>query len=371
MHKNKIKIKNKKKLRAIKATTKNKRVHNRAMVLLMIGKGKSQAEVVKLEILSLSGIKNILNRYLVGGVDFALFDGPRSGRPPIYSASDKQRIAAKACAQPPTGYARWTVALLTNEVENDTKIFSASRETVRMALHSHEIKPWLQKMWCVPKLTVEYATRMEDVLDLYELSYNEKKPVICIDEKPIQLLDHSRKAVPISFSNGIKKVDYEYKRNGTANVFCAVEPLIGQYFTKVTERRTKIDFAEFLKDIADKYPDAKTIELVMDNLNTHNESSLIERYGIKVGPKIWARFNVHYTPKHASWLNQAEIAIGIYSRQCLAKDRIPTIEELKIRTKDWNKKVDKSKIKIKWTFTKKKAKKKFKYKNRKQLDENS
>lgn len=369
MHKKKIKIKNKKKLRAIKATTKNKRVHNRAMVLLMIGKGKSQAEIVRLEILSSSGIKNILNRYLAGGVDFALFDSPRSGRPSIYSASDKQRIAAKACAEPPAGYARWTVALLTNEVENDVKILSASRETVRMALHSHEIKPWLQKMWCVPKLTPEYVTRMEDVLDLYERNYNEKKPVICIDEKPIQLLDHSRKPVPMNLKNGIKKVDYEYKRNGTANVFCAVEPLVGQYFTKVTKRRTKFDFAEFLKDVADRYPDAKTIELVMDNLNTHNESSLIERYGSEVGSKIWSKFSVHHTPKHASWLNQAEIAIGIYSRQCLGKDRIPTIEELKTRTKAWNKKVDKSKIKIKWTFTKKKAKKKFKYKNRKKLNE--
>lgn len=365
MQKRKVKIKSKRKLRAIKATTKNKRVHNRAMVLLLIGKGKSMAEIARLEILSESTVKNVVGRYLDGGIDLALFDKPRTGRPSIYSPSDKQRIAAKACAQPPEGRARWTVALLTREVENDKTILSASRETVRMALHSHQLKPWLQKMWCVPNLNSEYIERMEAVLDLYEKAYDPKRPVVCLDEKPYQLLDHSRLPVPASLKNGIKKVDYEYKRNGTANVFCAVEPQVGRHFTKVTERRTKPDFAEFLKDIADSYSNAKKIELVMDNLNTHNKSSLIERYGPKDGAKIWSRFEVHYTPKHASWLNQAEIAIGIYSRQCLGKNRIPTIDELKSRSKSWNKRANRDKITINWTFTKKKAKKKFKYRNRK------
>jgi len=114
MQKRKVKIKSKRKLRAIKATTKNKRVHNRAMVLLLIGKGKSMAEIARLEILSESTVKNIVGRYLDGGIDLALFDKPRTGRPSIYSPSDKQRIAAKACAQPPEGRARWTVALLTS-----------------------------------------------------------------------------------------------------------------------------------------------------------------------------------------------------------------------------------------------------------------
>lgn len=366
----KCKIKNKRKLRAIKATTKNKRVHNRAMVLLLIDKGKSVAEIARLEILSESAVKNVVGRYIDGGIDLALFDKPRSGRPSIFSPADKQRIAAKACAQPPEGQARWTVALLTKEVENDKKIFSASRETVRMALHAHQLKPWLQKMWCVPILNGEYIERMEDVLDLYEKPYDPKRPVVCLDEKPCQLLDHSRLPVPPSLKNGIKKVDYEYKRKGTANVFCAVEPQRGRHFTKVTERRTKLDFAEFLKDVSESYPNAKIIELVMDNLNTHNETSLIERYGQKDGAKIWSRFEVHFTPKHASWLNQAEIAIGIYSRQCLGKDRIPAIDELKSRSEAWNKRANEDKIKINWTFTKRNAKKKFKYHNRKKLDEN-
>jgi transposase len=202
---------------------------------------------------------------------------------------------------------------------------------------------------------------MEEVLDVYERPYDPRRPLVCLDEKPIQLLNDARPSIPAKLSDGIMKRDYEYERNGTANVFCAVEPLAGRHLTKVTDRRTKPDFAEFLKDVSDRYPDAKKIALVMDNLNTHNESSLIVRYGENEGAKIWARFEVHYTPKHASWLNQAEIAIGIYSRQCLGKDRIGTIKELKSRSKAWNKRANQEKITINWTFTKKKARKKFKY----------
>lgn len=363
----KTKIKCKKRLRVIKATTKDKRVHNRAMALLLIGKGKSVAEIARLEILSVAGIKNVVNRYRDGGIDLALFDRPRSGRPAILSPSDKQRVAAKACSKPPDGRARWTVGLLTEEVRKDTKIPTVSRETVRNALHFHDLKPWLEKMWCVPNLNDEYITRMEDVLDVYERPYDPRRPVVCLDEKPTQLLDDGRPTIPAKPGNGIKKKDYEYKRNGTANVFCAVEPLVGRHFTKVTERRTKPDFAEFLNDVSNAYVESKKITLVMDNLNTHNESSLIERYGEKQGSKIWARFDIHYTPKHASWLNQAEIAIGIYSQQCLGKDRIGTIKELKSRSKAWNKRANKEKIKIKWTFTKKKAREKFKYNPRKNV----
>ena len=370
MQTKKIKIKQKKKLRAIKATTKNTRVHNRALALLFISKGKSIAEIARLEVLSEAGIKNVINRYREGGIDCALFDKPRSGRPPTLSKGDKQRIAAKACSRPPEGRARWTINLLTEEIHNDKKIPPTSRESVRQALNAHGIKPWREKMWCVPTLNDEYIERMEDVLDVYEKDYDKRRPVICLDEKPTQLLGDGRPSIPAKLGNGIKKRDYEYKRNGTANVFCAVEPLTGQYMTKVTERRTKPDFAEFLKDVADAHPRVKKIILVMDNLNTHNMSSLVERYGKADGKKIWARFEVHHTPNHASWLNQAEIAIGIYSRQCLGKDRIPNFKELKSRTKAWNKRANREKIKITWTFTKKKARKKFNYKSNRGLSEN-
>lgn len=361
----KINKKDKNKIGKIKRATKNKRVNNRAMVLLLNDKGKSIAEIARLDILSEKGAKNVLRRYGEGGVDLALFDRQRSGRPPTVTPSDKQRIAAKACTAPPEGRTRWTIALLTKEVERDCKLPTTSRESVRQALHLHQIKPWLEKMWCVPTLNDEYIHRMEDVLDLYERPHDPKRPVVCLDEKPTQLLSDGRQSVLAKLGNGVKKRDYEYKRNGTANVFCAVEPKKGRYFNKVTERRTKIDFAKFLKKIANSYSYAEKIELVMDNLNTHHESSLIEHYGKDLGAKIWSRFDVHYTPKHASWLNQAEIAIGIYSRQCLGKDRTATIKELKTKSKAWNQRANKEKTVINWTFTKKKARKKFKYNKRK------
>lgn len=225
--KRKLKIKDKKKLRAIRATTKDKRIYKRAMTLLLIAKGKTFSEIARLEVLSLAAIKNVVSRYTDGGIELALFDRPRVGRPPVFSSKDKLRIAAKACPQAPEGRARWTIALLTEEVRRDKIIPSASRESVRSALCSHQVKPWLEKMWCVPNLDEEYIKRMEDVLDVYERQYNHRKPVVCVDEKPTQLLGDGRPSVPAKIGSGIKKKDYEYERNGTANVFCAVEPLAG------------------------------------------------------------------------------------------------------------------------------------------------
>lgn len=359
-----FKRKIKKKIRKVRSKTRDKRVFTRATALLLIAKGKTAAEIARLEMMSESGARKLVQRYKEGGIDRALFEKPRSGRPPKLSSTDKHRIAAKACTAAPEGCARWTVVLLTEEVRKDSSLPKASRETVRLALHSHQMKPWLEKMWCVPTLDDEYIQRMENVLDLYERPYDAKSPVVCVDEKPKQLLEDGRPGIPAKLGSGVKKKDYEYTRPGTANVFCGVEPKAGRHFTKVTQRRTKPDFAEFIKDISDSYPNARTIHLVLDNLNTHNESSLIERYGQEIGRQIWARFTVHYTPKHASWLNQAEIAIGIYSRQALGKDRIPTIELLKSRSNAWNANANKRKIFINWTFTKKKAREKLKYRPR-------
>lgn len=362
-----INRKDKNKIMKIKKTTKSKRIHNRAMILLLSAEGKGITEIARLNVLSEKGVKNIMGRYAAGGVELALYDRHRTGRPPTVTPSDKQRIAAKACTAPPEGRARWTVALLTEAVKKDERLPTTSRESVRQALHLHQIKPWREKMWCIPELNGEYIHRMEDVLDLYERPHNSERPVVCFDEKPIQLLNDGRPTIAAKLGNGVKKKDYEYKRKGTANVFCAVEPKIGRYITKVTKRRKKSDFAKFLNEIAASYPKATKIELVMDNLNTHNESSLTEYYGIDSGNKIWSRFNIHYTPKHASWLNQAEIAIGIYSRQCLGRDRIGTIAKLRARSKAWSKRANKEKIIIGWTFTKMKARQKFKYNVRKKV----
>ena len=267
---------------------------------------------------------------------------------------------ATVCSDPPEGFDRWTLELLKEQVVQRGVVENVSHESIRMVLKEHDLKPWQQQSWCVPNLDEKYIERMESILELYARTDNERYPLLCLDEKPIQLLDHARPPSGLAPSKP-KRVDYEYKRKGTCNVFCAVRPQQGYYIAKVTERRTAKDFAQFMEELADEYPDAQRIQLVMDNLNTHEEKSLTDYFGQDKGAKIWKRFEVHYTPPHGSWLNQAEIAINIYARQCLGKSRIPNIDLLKKKTKAWVRAVNRKIVKIKWTFTKERAKEKFNY----------
>jgi hypothetical protein len=160
---------------------------------------------------------------------------------------------------------------------------------------------------------------MEDVLDVYKRPYNPKRPMVCLDETSKQLIGETR--IPVTASPGQPaRYDYEYKRNGVANLFMIFEPLIGKRRVKVTERRTKIDWAYCVREMVDQiYPDAEQIVLVMDNLNTHNKSSLYEAFEPAEAKRIADKLEIHYTPKHGSWLDMAEIELGILSRQCLSR----------------------------------------------------
>ena len=215
-------------------------------------------------------------------------------------------------------------------------------------------------MWCIGDLDETYINRMEDVLKVYEKPYNPSRPLICIDEKLVPLIGDKKDRKPAK-PGSTAKIDYEYTHNGSLNVFCGVEPKMGKYFNNVTQRRTGSDFAEFMKFISDQYGEAKKIVLVMDNLSTHTEKSLIDRFGKADGTGLWERFEIHRTPVHASWLNQAEIAIGMYSRQCLGDGRIANIKSLVAQTKAWNTRINKKAKKIQWRFTRSKARKSFEY----------
>lgn len=200
---------------------------------------------------------------------------------------------------------------------------------------------------------------MYGVLDLYEEPYNPKKPVIGLDEKPKQLIENSREPIPTKPGKPAKQ-DYEYIRRGTANIFMAVEPKGGKRVTQITNQRTKIDFAKFVKLLVDKkYRHAETLRLVMDNLNTHNESSFYENFKKEEAERILSRIEFHYTPKHASWLNVAEIEIGVMDTECTGR-RIKDKELLIREVGTWMKRRNKQRKKIKWTFTKEKADKKLK-----------
>ena len=198
---------------------------------------------------------------------------------------------------------------------------------------------------------------MEKVLDCYEKPYNEDYPVVCFDERPCQLIEDVMQPM-LAQEGRPKREDYHYKRNGTATVLAAVEPLIGKRIVEVRKQKTKKDYAEFMKELANHYPKAKKIILIQDNLNTHNPSSFYENMLAKEAFALSQRFEMIYTPKKASWLNMAEIEFSALSKQCL--DR--RIGDLKILTKEvnaWTRKRNKYKIKINWQFTKNNARKKF------------
>ena len=196
--------------------------------------------------------------------------------------------------------------------------------------------------------------------DCYFKEYDPKEPVVCLDERSLTLHAEVRKSIRMKPGQVLKR-DGEYKRCGTANAFCVVEPKAGRHITKITKNRKAPEFAKIVEKIVRTYPKAKTIHLVMDNLNTHGAKSLNGYYGEKLGSRIWRKITPHYTPKHGSWLNQAEIEISMFSRQCLGKDRISDIREIRRRACAWNKRVNRDKTKINWRFTRRKAREKFKY----------
>lgn len=215
-------------------------------------------------------------------------------------------------------------------------------------------------MWCVPKIDQLFKERMEDVLELYERPYNPKEPMVCFDEKSKQLLADRRESIPAKPCQP-RRADYQYERKGTRNLFIAVEPKAGQRKVKVTKRRTKADFAKFIKQLTEKtYQRAEKIHIVLDNLNTHFQNSLQETFDEQIVKRLLKRICFHYTPYHASWLNMAEIEIGILNRQCLNR-RIPTEKQLCQEVNKWQTDRNKQGAKINWRFTRIKARKVFKY----------
>jgi hypothetical protein len=216
-------------------------------------------------------------------------------------------------------------------------------------------------MWCVADLNEDYIAKMEDVLEVYERPYDPEQPVVCLDEKPVTLHADVRPGSPAVPGREARR-DNEYERCGTANVFCAVEPKAGRHFTCPTPDRSGFEFAQVAVTLALKYPNAKTIHLVMDNLNIHRPKALQDVFGVEMATEVWDRFTVPYTPTHGSWLNQAEIEIGMFARQCLGSRRIPNLKLLRREVRAWNWRVNRDHIKINWKFGRKAARRKFGYK---------
>ena len=210
------------------------------------------------------------------------------------------------------------------------------------------------------ELDAEYLRKMEDVLAMYEKPYCAAEPVVCFDEKPILLHADVRPSLPMR-PGRVARRDNEYKRCGTANVFCAVEPKAGRHFTFSISERSAAELAPVLGHLIRSYPCAQTIHLVVDNLNIHGRKTLTDYCGEEQGADWWHRLILHYTPKHGSWLNQAEIEISLFAWQCLGKRTIPSLFLLRSQARAWNRMVNRNKVTIDWRFTRTKTRQKFNY----------
>jgi hypothetical protein len=213
------------------------------------------------------------------------------------------------------------------------------------------LHPWKIKGWLIPPLAnSDFVANMERVLDVYKRPLNEDLPLVCMDESPKQLIKETRIAIEMKPGYDTK-ADFEYERCGVANIFLASEPLTGKRYVEVTGQKTKKDWANFIKQIADDwYKDAPKITLVMDNLNTHKPAALYEAFEPQEAKRIWDRFEFIYTPKHGSWLNMAEIELNVLMGQCLNR-RIDNIETMKKEVKAWQKHRNNKEAKITWQFT--------------------
>jgi hypothetical protein len=215
----------------------------------------------------------------------------------------------------------------------------------------NDLKPWLKQQWVIPaKAGGAFVAAMEDVIEVYHRPHDPNRPVVCVDEAGKQLIGDARPPLPVRVGSPAKE-DSEYVRNGVANVFMAFEPLAGRRGVEVTARRTAIDFARFLKRLLDEvYPTAARVVLVTDNLNTHGTGSLYEAFAPAEARRLAERIEWHYTPKHGSWLNMAEIELSVLARQCLDR-RIPDAATLTREVAAWEQRRNVAAVKADWQFT--------------------
>jgi len=229
-------------------------------------------------------------------------------------------------------------------------IDSISHETVRQVLDDNELKPWRRQEWCIPAANAEFVYHMEDILDVYKRPVEPKHPLVCFDESPEQLVSETRQALPMQ-PGQLEKYDYEYRREGVSNLFMFFAPLQNWRDVKVTERRTKVDWAYCMRDLTDiHFPKAEKIVIVQDQLNTHSPACLYEVFAPAEAKRILDRLEFHSTPKHGSWLNMAEIELSVLNRQCLNRC-IPSQTVLIRDTEAWASQRNNKQATVNWQFT--------------------
>ena len=338
----------------------------RAQVLLILNNSAKESHGI-VELSGLLGISagtiyNILKDYEERGIECTYRKNRKT--PPVESkitGEVEAHLIALACHNPPEGYCKWTLRLLSERMVKMDYIDRISHTTVGTVLKKNSLKPHLVEEWCIPQeQSADFAACMEDVLEVYSRPYNERYPVVCMDEKPLQLLAETRKEH--RKSNGALIQDSEYIRRGTCSIFLFTEPLAGYRHAVALERRTKVDWAKQMKWLSDEvYPDAEKIILVCDNLNTHDKSSFYEAFLPAEALRLSKRFEFHHTPKHGSWLDIAEIELSALSKQCLGNRRIDNLDDLNSELEKWHTDRNEKQKGVDWQFTAEDARIKLKH----------
>jgi transposase len=330
----------------------------RAQILLAADAGVSDEDIALSVGVGGSTVYRTKRRFVEGNLERALSEEPRPGAERKLTGREEALLVATACSSPPMGRARWTLKLLADALVKLTAHESLSRETVRRRLEENHLKPWRKDMWCIPQVDADYVARMEDVLDLYTEAPDPKRPVVCFDESPIQLIGEVRQPIPAK-PGQIERYDCEYRRNGTANLFVFLDVNRPWRKVKVTQRRTAEDFAACMRELTDvHYPTAERIRVVLDNLSTHSAGALYQTFPADEARRVLRRLEFHYVPKHASWLNMVEIEIGVLVGQCLDR-RIESYTRLLAETAAWEKRRNAERARINWMFTTEKARAKM------------
>lgn len=336
----------------ITSGTQRVRKTNHARILLKADAGWTDEAIAEALDVSIPTIQRVRRRFVMQSFEAALSPSPsRRKYQRLLDGVQEAHLIALACSHPPQGYQRWSLRLLAEKMVQMAYVQELSHETVRQVLAENELKPWLREEWCIPPdENAQFVYHMEDVLDVYQRPFDPRYPLVCFDETPVQLIRETRQAIPMKPGQP-ERWDYEYHREGTANLFMFFAPLHNWRHVEATARRTKKDWAKCMHDLVwVHFPDAERCVLVEDNLNTHNPAALYEVFPPAEAKAILDRLEFHFTPKHGSWLNMAEIELSVLSRQCLHR-YIASQAMLKAEVSAWEVDRNHTGATIDWRFT--------------------
>ena len=328
-----------------------------ALILLSCDSGDYQThkstneEIANILNIGMKRIDRVKQRFVEEGVKIAL-NGHKDKR--VYDRKVDgdfgAHLVALSCSEPPDGFTRWSLSLLAGRFVELGYVQSVSEETAKKVSKKNKIRPRQSQTWMIPpEQDADFVAAMENVLELYKSPYNSAFPVVCMDESPKQLIGETK--IPIAQGTGEPyPYDYEYERCGVCSVYMANEPLAGKRYVKITERKTKTDWASFMEEINSLYEKAEKIILVMDNDGTHVPDAFYEAYTPEKAKRLLDRFEFVYTPKHGNWLNTAELELNVLMGQCLDK-RIDNVEDVSLESRAWQEHRNNKNATIDWQFS--------------------